>query len=198
MAAAPPERDADIILRIEAGDLTEAFNLVMQRYESKVYRLCLAFMRNPAQAQDAAQESLVRLWRALARYDGRASLSTWIYAIARNWCLTCLAAQRRTVSLSEAVVQAEVDDLAAPEERDAADRGRVLRQLVAELPDMSQRIVALYYFEEQSVAEVSELVGLAQGTIKTHLFRARAALLARLQSLGLADPDDWLREGDMA
>src|SRR5580658_6034155 len=100
-AERPPERDADIVQRIEAGDLREAFDLIMQRYESKVYRLCFAFMRNRAQAQDAAQESLVRLWRALPNYDGRAALSTWMYAIARNWCLTCLSSKRRTVSLSD-------------------------------------------------------------------------------------------------
>jgi RNA polymerase sigma-70 factor, ECF subfamily len=190
------ERDADIILRIEAGDLKGAFHLVMQRYESKVYRLCVAFMRNHAQAQDAAQESLVRLWRALPKYDGRAALSTWIYAITRNWCLTCLAARRHAVSLSESYVQAEVDALAAPDVQGAMEQGHAIRQLVAELPEMTRRIVTLFYFEEQSVAEVSELVGLAQGTIKTHLFRARAMLLARLESLGLAELEKWAPIGD--
>jgi RNA polymerase sigma-70 factor (ECF subfamily) len=197
MAAGPPqERDADIVLRIEAGDLTEAFDLIMQRYESKVYRLCFAFMRNRAQAQDAAQESLVRLWRALPNYDGRAALSTWMYAIARNWCLTCLSSKHRTVSLSDSYVQAEVDALTAPDVQDALDQGHAIRQLVQELPEMTRRIVTLFYFEEQSVAQVSELIGLAQGTVKTHLFRARATLLARLQSLSLADPANWARIGD--
>lgn len=185
-------RDADIVLRIEAAELTEAFDLIMQRYESKVYRLCLAFLRDRAQAQDAAQESLVRLWRALPKYDGRAALSTWIYAIARNWCLTCLNAKRHTVSLSESYVQAEVDTLAAPETQDASDQAHALRQLVAELPEVTRRIVTLFYFEEQSVAQVSELIGLAQGTIKTHLFRARALMLARMEFLGLANFKDWV------
>jgi RNA polymerase sigma-70 factor (ECF subfamily) len=185
-------RDADIVLRIEAAELTEAFDLIMQRYESKVYRLCLAFLRDRAQAQDAAQESLVRLWRALPKYDGRAALSTWIYAIARNWCLTCLSAKRRTVSLSESYVQAEVDMLAAPETQDVSDQAHALRQLVAELPEVTRRIVTLFYFEEQSVAQVSELIGLAQGTIKTHLFRARALMLARMESLGMANFENWV------
>jgi RNA polymerase sigma-70 factor (ECF subfamily) len=192
----PNERDADIVLRIEAGDLTGAFDLLMQRYESKLYRLCLTFLHDRALAQDAAQESLVRLWRALPRYDGRAALSTWVYAITRNWCLTCLASKRRTVSLSESYVQAEVDALAAPDVQDASDQGHALRQLVEELPETTRRIVTLFYFEEQSVAHVSELVGLAQGTIKTHLFRARAVLLARLESLGLAEIENWTQIGD--
>jgi len=191
-----PQRDADIVARIDAGDLTRAFDMVMQRYESKVYRLCFTFMRNRAPAQDAAQESLVRIWRALPKYDGRAALSTWIYAITRNWCFTALGSKRRTVSLSEVAVQAEVDALAAPDGHDARDQGQAMRQLVDQLPEMTRRIVTLYYFEEQSVAQVSELVGLAHGTIKTHLFRARATLLARLESLGLANLENWIRIGD--
>jgi len=181
-AVDPRARDADVVLAIRAADLEKAFELIMQRYESKVYRLCLALLRERTLAQDAAQESLVRLWRALPRYDGRAALSTWIYAITRNWCLTCLSARRRNVSLHDAPVQAEVDAMAAPDEQDALEQGHALRRMVEELPEMTRRIVTLFYFEEQSVALVAEALGLPQGTIKTHLFRARATLLARLQS----------------
>lgn len=190
-AVDPRLRDADIVLLIRAANLEKAFELIMQRYESKVYRLCLALLRDHAQAQDAAQESLVRLWRALARYNDRAALSTWIYAIARNWCLTCLSSRQRTVSLHETPVQAEVDAMAAPDVQGALEQGQVIRQMVEELPEMSRRIVTLFYFEEQSVALVAEALGLPQGTIKTHLFRARAALLARLQRLQLENLADW-------
>ena len=190
-AVDPRLRDADVVLLIRAANLEKAFELIMQRYESKVYRLCLALLRDHAQAQDAAQESLVRLWRALARYNDRAALSTWIYAIARNWCLTCLSSRQRTVSLHETPVQAEVDAMAAPDVQGALEQGQVIRQMVEELPEMSRRIVTLFYFEEQSVALVAEALGLPQGTIKTHLFRARAALLARLQRLQLENLADW-------
>ena len=190
------QRDRDIISQIKSGNLTEAFELVMQRYEAKVYRLCVAYVRDPALAQDTAQESLVRLWRALPKYDGRAALSTWIYAITRNRCLTSLGKRRDTVSLSEAAIEAEVDTLGAPDLQEGLDQSDTIRQLVAELPEITRRIVALYYFEDQSVSEVSELVGLPQGTIKTHLFRARAHLLSRLESLGLADPAGWIAVGE--
>jgi RNA polymerase sigma-70 factor (ECF subfamily) len=189
------ERDHDIVVLIESGDLTEAFERIMQRYQTKVFRLCVAYVRDPVWAQDAAQESLVRLWRALAKYDGRAALSTWIYAITRNWCLTSLSKRREAVSLDDAAIQAEVDVLAAPASHEGLDRGAAIRQLVAELPEMTRRIVALYYFEEQSVAAVAELVGLPAGSIKTHLFRARTRLRTRLQSLGLADPAFWILAG---
>jgi RNA polymerase sigma-70 factor, ECF subfamily len=195
-AQATEQRDADIVHDIRTGHLTQAFERVMQRYEAKVYRLCVTYFRDPMQAQDAAQESLVRLWRALPKYDGRAALSTWIYAITRNRCLTGLSRTRHTVSISEAEIQAEVDSVSGPDLQEGIEQSHAIRQLVEELPEMTRRIVALYYFEEQSVSEVSELVGLPEGTIKTHLFRARARMLARLRSLGLADPAYWTQVGD--
>jgi RNA polymerase sigma-70 factor (ECF subfamily) len=189
-------RDADVVAFIRGGQLAEAFDLVMRRYEVKVYRLCLSYVRAPAAAQDAAQESLVRIWRALAKYDGRASLSTWIYTITRNWCLTSLSATRRNVSLSESAVQAEVDLLVSPDIQEGRDRSQLMRKLVDDLPENTRRIVALYYFDDQSVSEVSQRMGLPEGTVKTHLFRARAQLLARLEFLGLADPQIWFTAGE--
>ncbi|HEY0747135.1 MAG TPA: sigma-70 family RNA polymerase sigma factor [Steroidobacteraceae bacterium] len=194
-AAASEQRDGDIILHIHSGNLTQAFELVMERYEAKVYRLCLAYVRIPAQAQDTAQDSLIRLWRALPKYDGRAALSTWIYAITRNGCLTFLSKRRAPVSLNEAGVEAEVASIGTADVQESQDQSHTIRQLVAELPETTRRIVTLYYFEEQSVAEVSELVGLPEGTVKTHLFRARSRLLARLEALGLADPAHWNATG---
>jgi len=190
------QRDADIVQYLRDGDWTRAFELVMQRYEAKVYRLCVAYLRNPVHAQDAAQESLVRLWRALPKYDGRAALSTWIYTIARNWCLSALSGRRDPLSLNEAAIEAEVESLAVPDGQEGLDRSQAIRMMVDELPETTRRIVTLYYFEEQSVAEVCEQVGLPEGTIKTHLFRARARLAARLESLGLADPASWVAAGD--
>jgi RNA polymerase sigma-70 factor (ECF subfamily) len=195
-ADAPAEqRDRDIVVLIASGNINEAFERIMQRYKAKVFRLCVAYMRDPAQAEDAAQESLLRLWRALSRYDGRAALSTWIYAITRNGCLTCLRKRRDPVSLDEAAIQAEVDSIAVPASHEGLDQGQAIRELVAELPEVTRRIVTLYYFEEQSVAAVAKRVGLPEGTIKTHLFRARTRLRTRLEALGLADPAAWTSAG---
>ena len=78
------ERDRDILELLAGGDRPAAFERLVERYEAKVFRLCRSLLGVEADAEDAAQESLVRIWKALAGFDGRASLSTWIYAIARN------------------------------------------------------------------------------------------------------------------
>jgi RNA polymerase sigma-70 factor (ECF subfamily) len=70
-----------------------------------------------------------------------------------------------------------------------------LRSLVDALPERLRRVLVLYYFEERSVDEVARMLGCPAGTVKTHLFRARAALAERLGALGLHDPHTWLEGG---
>ena len=132
-------RDHDIVQLLRSGQPAPAFEFIMQRYQAKVYRLCIAYLRTPAPAQDAAQDSLIRVWRALPKYDERAALSTWIYAITRNGCLSALRARRPQLSLSDAAVGTEVDLLKAADLNEASHRQQALRQLVDELPGITRR-----------------------------------------------------------
>jgi RNA polymerase sigma-70 factor (ECF subfamily) len=196
---APPEagsRDQDIVEMLRGGALEAAFERLVDRYERKVYRLCCSLLRDTDQAQDAAQESLVRVWRALAKYDQRASLSTWIYTITRNRCLTAIERRRDLDSLSDPAVEhaAELSQAVDPESEQ--DHLAVLRELVEALPERFRRVLTLFYYEERSVAEVAQMLGLPEGTVKTNLHRARAALGERLRALGLADPQFWLEKAE--
>jgi RNA polymerase sigma-70 factor (ECF subfamily) len=185
-------RDRDIAELLRAGHREGAFDALLQRYEGKIYRLCCAMLRNRAQAEDAAQESLVRIWKALERYDGRASLSSWIYAITRNRCLTALERRRDMDSLSDDAVETEVAMLSAPDESSTADRSEQLQELIDLLPERLRRALMLYYFQERSTSEVALMLGCPEGTVKTQLFRARAALIEQLRRRGLDDPSIWL------
>lgn len=184
-------RDADIVELIRRGAHSEAFERLLERYERRLYRLCLSLLREPAQAEDAAQESFVRIWKALPGYDGRASLSTWCYTIARNRALTALQRRRDEATLSDAEVAAEAETAAAVTATDADDRAPLLRALVADLPERYRRTLTLFYYEERSVPEVAAMLGIPEGTVKTNLFRARGLLLGSLEKLGLADAELW-------
>ncbi len=190
--ACAASEDRDIAELLRAGERDRAFTELLQRYEGKVYRLCVALLREPARAQDAAQESLVRIWKALGSYDGRASLSTWIYAITRNRCLTALEGRRPLESLSEPAVDAEVADLPAPEAEESGQPSERLRELIHLLPERLRRTLLLFYFEERSTGEVALMLGCPEGTVKTNLFRARAALTEQLRKRGLDNPSLWL------
>src|SRR5579863_408880 len=108
-SAADAAQDRDILALLQSGAVGPAFQLTLERYQDKVYRLCCALLRDPSAAEDAAQESLVRIWKAIGSYDGRASLSTWIYAITRNRCLSAIARRRELASMSKAAIEAEAE-----------------------------------------------------------------------------------------
>jgi RNA polymerase sigma-70 factor (ECF subfamily) len=195
----PPEagaRDQDIVDLLRGGALEAAFERLIDRYERKVYRLCCSLLRDPDQAQDAAQESLVRVWKALGKYDQRASLSTWIYTITRNRCLTAIERRRDLDSLSDPAIEHEAEAAQAVGPPAEQDHLAVLRELIDALPERFRRVLTLFYYEERSVIEVAQMLGLPEGTVKTNLHRARAALGDRLRVLGLADPQFWLEKAE--
>ena len=190
-AAQSATEDCRIVELLNAGEREQAFALLLQRYDALVYRLCCALLRDPSHAQDAAQESLVRIWKALARYDGRAALSTWIYAITRNRCLTALSQRPALAALSESDVDVAEG---VGEAIEAQDQAAVLRELVDRLPERYRRVLLLYYYEERAVSEVAQMLAMPVGTVKTALFRARAALMQQLRSCGLDQAEFWLEE----
>ena len=201
LAPAPPAapsaaalRDADLVALLQAGDLQAAFRGIMQRYEHKVFRLCIAMLRDTHSAEEAAQESFLRVWRALPRYAPEsAALSTWIYAISRNRCLTALASRGdQGLGSDDEAAWAEAEQRAAAAVPADASALALLRQLVDALPQAYRSCLTLYYFEELSVADVAAMLGLPEGTVKTHLRRARHALHQSLEKQGLAHAGLWL------
>jgi RNA polymerase sigma-70 factor (ECF subfamily) len=188
-------QDGDIVALLQSGAVEPAFQLTLARYQDKVYRLCCALLRDPSAAEDAAQESLVRIWKAIGGYDGRASLSTWIYTITRNRCLTAIERRRELASLSDDAVAAEaeaqVQTLGAADDEPSQD-SELLRELVDGLPERYRRTLTLFYYEDRSVSEVARMLGMPEGTVKTNLSRARTALAEQLRRRGLSDPSHWL------
>jgi RNA polymerase sigma-70 factor (ECF subfamily) len=191
-APADGQRDRDIVELLHGGHHEAAFALVVERYQNKVYRLCCSLLRNTDQAQDAAQESLVRVWKALSGYDGRASLSTWIYTITRNRCLTAIERRRDLDSLTDPAVEHEAEAAQAVEPEGDDDHLALLRELVEALPERYRQALTLFYYQDRSITEVAAMLGVPEGTIKTNLHRGRAMLLERVRALGLGDPQLWL------
>lgn len=170
--------DEAIIRLVRAGQGREALEQLVPAYRRRVFGLAFSILRDRAAAEDLAQEVFVKLWQALPRYDGRAKLSTWIYAITRNAAVSALRSRRRSLSMSEVGVLAEVETVAATPEAEPEDAG--LRRRVEALPDKQRQAVTLYYLDERPVDEVAAMMGLPVNTVKTHLHRARAHLAAAL------------------
>lgn len=173
--------DDRIIALMRAGRTDEALALLVPGYRRRVFGLAYGILGDRDAAEDVAQEVFMKVWQAFGSYDGRARLSTWIYAITRNAALSALRKRPRAVSLSEPAVEAQVDAMddgrAPPEDGDAR-----LWQLVNALPDKQRQVIVLFYQDDRSIEEVAEMLGMPANTVKTHLHRGRARLAGALDA----------------
>ena len=103
------ERDADLVEALRRGDRHAVLEGLMDRYRQKVMHLAVSIVRDPVLAEDMAQTTFVKVWQALPKFDGRAALSTWLYTIARNTCLTAVTRERRMVPLEDFAEVADDD-----------------------------------------------------------------------------------------
>ena len=173
------QADADILERLQAKQYREAFAILLPRYRDKVFRLTFSMLRDRAMAEDTTQDVFLRIWRALPGFAGNSQLSTWIYAIAKNGCLSELRKRRPTVSLDqnddEDSYNPAVAALAAPEADDSATVS--VGQLLDQLPERYRQAVVLFYMEDKSYEQTAASLGLPLGTVKALLHRARKRLI---------------------
>jgi RNA polymerase sigma-70 factor (ECF subfamily) len=177
----PVLTEASLMELVRAQRRDEAIALILGEFRRKVFGLAYSFLRNREAAQDVAQDVFIKVWRALPGFDGRASLSTWIYTITRNASLSALRARRPQSSLSDPEIMAVVDATAATPSGDTIVDGALLRRLVEQLPAKQRQVITLFYMEEQSHEEVAAMLTMPVGTVKTLLHRARARLSAAVK-----------------
>lgn len=172
--------ETDIKQLLAANRPREAFERMVDKFQEKVFHLCMSLTRNETTARDMAQEAFLRVWKGLPGYNGSASLSTWVYAITRNTCLTELQRIRRrqAVPLDDPESADTVESLEAVDATEAG-AGMDIDAALAELPEKYQQVLRLFYLEQKSYEETAALLGVPMGTVKTNLFRARQELLRR-------------------
>lgn len=172
-----PDSDADISRRLHTGDFREAFALLLPHYRDKVFRLCFSMLQQRAWAEDVSQDVFLRIWRALPGFAGQSSLSTWIYAISRNACLSELRKKRPQVSIDddEDGYHPEISALAVADADDSATVS--VGQMLDQLPERYRQAVTLFYMEDKSYEQTATSLGMPLGTVKALLHRARKRLI---------------------
>ena len=168
--------EAALIERAKLGD-QDAFRQLVERYQGAVHNLAYRMLGSTDEAEDAAQEIFVRIYRQLGRYDPERKFSTWTLAIATNYCIDQLRRRRlQLVPLENIVPWARARE-AGPEgealDQEARDE---VQQLLRHLPEKYRAPLVLRYWEELSCAEIAEILGVPEGTVKTQIHRARKAL----------------------
>ncbi|HMD20165.1 MAG TPA: sigma-70 family RNA polymerase sigma factor [Alloacidobacterium sp.] len=186
------EREAALITAILAGE-REKFHDLIRPYERQVYLTALSLVKNETEAEDVAQEAILRAYRKLASFRGDAKFSTWLIAITLNEARSKLRQEKRASLDSLDNHDAEEGDYTPavltdwreiPSEALEREEIRALmRQAVADLPDAFREVVILRDMEELSVNETAEALGISISLVKVRLHRARLLLQKRLAPL---------------
>lgn len=175
--------DGELIHAVQAGD-TGAFDELMKRYAASIYRLTYSLVRNHADADDMVQETFIRAFRAIRRFDERFQFYTWLRKIAVNLCFNHLKRARRVAT--QPLPLADGDSAAAdiPDPRADAEGSSLRRDLDAalfKLPADQRTIFLLRVKEELSYNEIAETLGIPVGTVMSRLNRAREKLRVLLK-----------------
>jgi RNA polymerase sigma-70 factor (ECF subfamily) len=161
--------DDDVQQLLKKRRYREALERLLDLYEKKVFRMAVMMLKDAGRAEEVTQDIFLKLWQVLPAYDGRAAPSTWLYTIARNTCLSAARAEsyRKTTTL---------DQSSEPTASSTAPLSIELAQYLSRLPEAQREVITLFYLEERSVEDVARMLDFPEGTVKSHLHRARRAL----------------------
>jgi RNA polymerase sigma-70 factor, ECF subfamily len=182
MSQIEPERtpidwEGTLVQRARSGDV-RAFERLYREHVGRVYGLCLRMTRDPALAEDCTQETFINAWKALERFETRSSLATWLHRIAVN---AALAKRRKS---GATVVQSATDDEDEAIETDWTLETPLevneIESAIERLPEGARDVLVLHAIYGYSHVEAAEMLGVAEGTCKAQLHRARSLLREKL------------------
>ena len=184
------ELDLELVKRVQRGEKS-AFDLLVLKYQHRIGAVIGRFVPDHAEAQDIAQESFMRAYRALQNFRGDAQFYTWLYRIAVNTAKNHLVAMKRRPPTSDVEVEdaehftgARMQDNDTPEHELLREEiAREVSQTVAALPEELRQAITLREVEGLSYEEIAETMDCPIGTVRSRIFRAREAIDARLRPL---------------
>jgi RNA polymerase sigma-70 factor, ECF subfamily len=167
-------QDEVSLLRASLQGDTGAWGEMISRYKDAVFGLCLGFMRNRADAEDISHDAFIRAYLNLRRYDLDRKFSTWLFTIAANLCRNQLRYRRHHPSTEEPFQMRGGDDpakLVSAEERQAR-----IRVALDKLPYSYRAPLTLRFYNDLPYQEISEILSIPEGTVKTRIHRGKAML----------------------
>lgn len=169
-----------------------AFGEIVEIYKDKVFQICFRMLGNRQEAEDLAQEAFVRAYVNIRSFNITMKFSTWLYRIATNLCIDRLRKKKPDYYLDTEVAGTEglnmysqiASDMAKPEEEvESLELQETIQVEIMKLPEKYRSVIVLKYIEELSLKEISEILDLPVGTVKTRIHRGREALRKQLRHL---------------
>ena len=193
--------DQQLVARAQQGE-KQAFELLVAKYQRKLLRLISRLVRDPAEAEDVAQEAFIKAYRALPQFRGDSAFYTWLYRIGVNTAKNFLVSQGRRPPSStekdneEAETFDDADalrDINTPESiLLSKEIATTVNAAMAKLPEELRTAISLREIEGLSYDEISEVMNCPIGTVRSRIFRAREAIAAELRPLlGTSADQRW-------
>lgn len=173
--------DAELLTRARAGD-TEALATLLERHETQVYRFGMKMCRDPEDARDVLQDTLLALARGVHDFRGASSISTWLYTVARSFCIkkrrrSKFAAEETSLETIPTSAASLADPTQHPDEALAGKQvERALQQAIHALEPSNREVLILRDVEGLTAPEVAEVLGISVQAVKSRLHRARVAV----------------------
>ena len=181
--------DNHLIARTLAGE-TEAFSILVRRWERPIYSLTLRMLGRDEDARDACQEAFLAAFRNLAKFRGDAKFSSWMYRIALNACHTRLRSGNGIgYSLDqedEHGRRMEVEDTkleSLPDQLQRTEQTQIVRRALQALPPEMRQVIVMKEYEEMTFAEIAEVLGIPTSTVKSRLYTGLQQMRLRLNHL---------------
>jgi RNA polymerase sigma-70 factor (ECF subfamily) len=183
--------DQDLVLRVQQGD-KNAFDMLVIKYQHKIIQLVNRYVKDPSEAQDVAQESFIKAYRALGNFRGDSAFYTWLYRIAINTAKNYLVARTRRSSQYEVDIQdaeqienaPQLHGMETPEGLLINDEIiAAIKSAIENLPEEMRTAIMLREFEGMSYEEIAEAMSCPVGTVRSRIFRAREAIDNKLTPL---------------
>ena len=177
--------DEEILISAIKNGNSKAYAQLVERYKDLVFSLAIRMLKNREEAEEVSQDAFIKVFRSLESFKGDSKFSTWIYRVTYNACLDRIKKNKKyqnDVAIDEFTFN-KLDDIDnALDQMIVEERNLLIKKSINKLQENDAALLTLFYFEELSLIEISEIINIEVNTVKVQLYRARKKLAVILET----------------
>lgn len=167
--------DDQLIQNILNGD-ESSFSVLVEKYQNHIYSICISILKNPNEAEEAAQDTFIKIYKNLSKYNGESKFTTWTYKIAYRTSLDYIRKRKHTTSLDDVEFGMEASGDLSDSNIQKNELSKLIQKAITHLATDEAAIIKLFYLDEMNINEVVEVTGFTKSNVKVKLFRGRKKL----------------------
>jgi RNA polymerase sigma factor (sigma-70 family) len=180
--------DQEIIDSVRKGNSSD-YSILVDRYKNKAFSMLKRMLKNEFDAEEILQDCFLKAYKSLNNFKGEAKFSTWFYRIVYNSALTKLSSQKRRTETEMTSVEDHInlESEYNSNEIEKMDVNHLIHKTISKLPERYSAIITMFYLNEMTIDEISEIMGISISNVKVMLFRSRNALRDLILKIKLAE-----------